>query len=178
MKKSNIKSHENQSKVKQISLQEHTIKSLFQLFKWPVMIIIGILIVYLIWPSITIIPWKSINPRVPFNTSFMIKNNSVYPIHEIKGECRFLNIEDDSHRVYNNLSTRIDVLNLEKLGILESRPMLFKINTTGLDKSVLKANINFLLIYKLPLIGINLSKTIFLKVERTPENIYKWSVTS
>jgi hypothetical protein len=178
MKKSRFEDHDNQTQSKQKILQENATKSQLQLFKLPAIIIIGILIVYLLWPAITIIPGKSINPRAPFDTSFMIKNNSVYPIHEIKGEFRFLNIEDDSHRNFDKLSNRIDVLNLEKLNSFESKSMIFKINITGLDKSVLKANINLFLFYKLPLIGINLSKAIPLKVEKTPENTYKWSVIS
>lgn len=139
---------------------------------------VGILIfLYLICPKITIIPGKNINPNEPFNTSFIIQNNSIYSLYEIKSECRFVNIEDDKHHIFDKLSTNIDTWYLDRLYQFESRPINFKITIKGLEKSLLQANINFLLSYKLPLIALNLSKTIPLTVERTPENTYKWSAT-
>lgn len=177
MNKSKINNNKVQSPIKQQSTSNHTKGSFLRSIKWPVIIVLGVLIiVYVLWPKITIIPGENINPRDPFNTAFIIENNSIYPIHEIKTECNIDSIEDNNHHIFNKLTANIDTGYIEKLGPLNSRQIIFKIIIKGLEKGVTRADINFLLSYKLPLISLNISKTIPLTVMKTLEDTYEWSV--
>jgi hypothetical protein len=179
MKKSYINKHEDQPSTKQQSIPKDVKGSFFQSIKRSTIIVIVILIfIYLLCPRITIIPGKNINPRDPFNTSFIIQNNSIYSVHDIKSECRFDNIEDDNHHIFDRLTANIDTGYIEKLGPRDSRPIIFHITIKGLENGVIHANIRFLLSYKLPLIPLNLSKAIPLTVKKTSENKYQWSASN
>jgi hypothetical protein len=87
----------------------------------------------------------------------------------------FNTIEDNNHRVFSNLSVNINEMHLNELGPKEARPIIFKVAVKGLEKGIQRAHISLWLSYKLPVIGIKISKNIPLAVEKTPTNTYKWS---
>ena len=185
MKKSDKNKHKNLSSLKQSSIPEHAEGSFMKTNRWSIIIITVIVIVilvcaYFLWPKVTITPGKIINPREPFNTSFIIQNHSHYSIYSIKSECLFLNIEDDNHHIFNRLTANIDTGYIEKLSQSEAKLIIFKLNITTkeLERSVLKANIKFLLSYKVPFIGLQLSKSFPLTVQKTSVNTYKWFATN
>ena len=157
----------------------HTEGSFMKLYKWPVrfiIIVLGISVcLYIFWPNVKLATGQNLDSREPFHTSFLIQNNSIYPIYDVKCDFIFNTIEDDNHHVLSNLSANIDTMHLESLGQTESRPIIFKVAINGLEKGIQGAHITLLLSYKLPIIGIKISKTIPFTVERSSTNTYKWS---
>lgn len=157
----------------------HIEGSIMKLYKRPVrFIIIGLglaICLYIFWPNVMLVLGQNLDPREPFNTSFLIQNKSIYPIYDVKCDFIFNTIEDDSHHVFSNLSANIDTMHLESLGQTESRSIIFKVAINGLEKGIQRAHIASLLSYKLPVIGIKISKTIPFTVERSSTNTYKWS---
>lgn len=157
----------------------YTEGSFMKLYKWPVrfiIIVLGISVcLYIFWPNVKLATGQNLDSSEPFHTSFLIQNNSIYKIYDVKCDFIFNTIEDDNHHVLSNLSTNIDTMHLESLGQTESRPIIFKVAINGLEKGIQGAHITLLLSYKLPIIGIEISKTIPFTVERSSTNTYKWS---
>ena len=99
--------------------------SFMKLYKWHmrfIMIVLGLSVcLYIFWPNVTLATGQNLNPREPFNTSFLIQNNSIYPIYDVKCDFIFNTIEDDNHHVFSKLSANIDTMHLESLGHKEIR---------------------------------------------------------
>jgi hypothetical protein len=172
------KKRQKRSKKPPVPKQENLLKSFLKAFWKPFTFIasaVGLVVaIFALYPDISIYSGRSLNPKDPFNSSFIIKNDSYYPIYDLTGDFVVSKVEFGLGNTIANYRSDMDSIHVEKLNRKSTTPIIFKRSRHGLENSVYKADINILLSYKLPILSIKLSQTVPFSVEKTTTGKYLW----